>query len=104
MGDWRDARAAAEALDKELTRLGFPTVVYKTGGHQHHPCIKVSSGRWSLVDRTEYVYVAPDENTGVLWFWGSSLEPVAPATEVSNAAGSVARTLAAIPRAGIRVV
>ena len=101
---WQDAHVYADAFAKELASKGFPTIVYKKNEHRYHPCVQISLGRWSLIETTEYIYVAPDEDSGVWWFWWSSLEPIAPAKEVSAAAAKVARVLAAIPDAGVRML
>jgi hypothetical protein len=101
--DWQDAQDQADALSVELARLGFTTTVYTKGGHSDYPCVQVQAGRWQLEDTIEYIYVAPHDD-GVRMFLWSSLEPIAPATEVSKAADIVARRLAAIPRAGIRAL
>jgi hypothetical protein len=101
--DWHDAQDQAEGLSVELARKGFVTTVYTKGGHSDYPCVQVQAGRRQLEEVIEYIYVAPDDN-GVRRFWWSSLEPIAPATEVSEAADIVARRLAAIPRAGIRAL
>lgn len=104
-----DPHEQAEALASELRTKGFAATVYnKTGGHRDHPCIQVGSGRWRLIDVTEFVYVAPDDD-GEWWFWRSTmnpfnLEPIAPALEVSTAAEIIGLSVAAITGAGIRVL
>src|SRR6185437_677587 len=92
-------RAQAEALGEALAQLGFTAEVLKTGGHQQHPCVVVSSGPGRVVAATEYVYAAPDE-VGQWWFWVSAsledpvdLDPVAPVSDVSVTADHLSRTL-----------
>lgn len=88
------AHERADDLAWLLDSKGFSVTVYNKGGHADHPCVKVESGRWGLIDRTEYVYLAPAED-GRWWFWDTWLEPIAPAKEVSIAADKVARAVAA---------
>jgi hypothetical protein len=90
----------AEALGEALSALGFTTEVLKTGGHQQHPCVVVTSGPGRVVRAAEYVYAGPDE-AGQWLFWLScslqdplDLEPVAPISDVSVTADHLARTLA----------
>ena len=88
---WERAHVQADALANMLAAKGFVTVVYKTGGHQQHPCVKVTSGRWRLVQITEFIYAAPED--GAWWFWWSweSLERIVPVGEVSVAVDKIAR-------------
>jgi hypothetical protein len=86
-----EPRIQAEALADALASQGFTTTVYKAGGHQTHPCIQVSWGAGRY--RTEYIYTAPD---GGPWrFWWSSLVPIAPLSEISQAAETIAGALTA---------
>ena len=88
---WETAHAQADALAKALAARGFVTVVYKTGGHLSHPCVEVTSGRWRLVEITEFIYLAPED--GAWWFWWSwdELERIVPVGEVSEAVNKIAR-------------
>jgi hypothetical protein len=92
-----DPHIQAEELARLLTARGLITTVHKTGGHLLCPCIQVRAGRHQLTESTEYVYLVPDDNTGQYWFWSSSMDPIAPATEVSVTADWVARLLAGLP-------
>ena len=89
---WREAHVQADALAKALAAKGFVTVVHKTGGHLSNPCVGVTSGRWRLVEISEFIYVAPGED-GAWWFWWSweSLERIVPVGEVSQAVEKIAR-------------
>lgn len=88
----------ATALGAALTRLGFTAEVLKARDHRLHPCVVVGSGPARTVDKTAYVYAAPDE-AGRWWFWRSapddpvSIEPVAPISDISVTADHIARAL-----------
>jgi len=91
----------ALALGEALARLGFTTEVLKSGGHQQHPCVVVTSGPARVMRAAEYVYAGPDQ-AGQWLFWLScsqqdplDLEPVAPISDVSVTADHLARTLTA---------
>lgn len=58
---------------------GLVTMVYKTGGHQLHPCVRVASNPSPCTAIIEYIYATPDSERW--WFWWS-LEPIEPITEV----------------------
>lgn len=81
----------AEALAEALAGQGFTTTVYKAGGHKTHPCVQVSWGAGRY--RTEYIYAAPD--AGPWRFWWSSLVPIAPLSEIGQAADTIVRALTA---------
>jgi len=103
----QQAHAQADELAIALTAKGFTVSVHTRGGHSDRPCVEVSCGRRQLAEANEYVYVVPDGDGGQWWFWwyrGWSPERIAPATEVSVAADIVARSIAVIPRVGVRVV
>jgi hypothetical protein len=99
----------AMALGTELARLGFTTEVLTGQGHQRHPCVVVDSGPARIVTGTGYVYAAPDQD-GCWWFWSPSpadpiaMEAIAPLSDVSVAADTVARAItlarATFPQAG----
>jgi hypothetical protein len=72
-------RIQADALAQRLRRKGLVTMVYKTGGHQLHPCVRVASSPSPCTAIIEYIYAAPDSERW--WFWWS-LEPIEPITEV----------------------
>ena len=89
----------AQALGAALARLGFTVEVLKWRAHQRHPCVVVGSGPGRIVRATGYVYAAPDGD-GQWWFWQSScladpvgLERIAPLSDVSVTADTVARAL-----------
>ncbi len=89
----------AQALGEALSRLGFTTEVLRSGGHQQHPCVVVTSGPAGIMRAAEYVYAGPDEG-GQWLFWLScsrqdplDLEQVAPISDVSVTADHLARTL-----------
>lgn len=108
---WKDMRALAEEFADILSRRGFVATIHNTFGHQDkdNPCIEIGCGRWRLVGVTEYVYLAPADD-GEWWFWQVADDPLAPVTriaparEVSVAADKVARSIAEIPRVGVRVI
>lgn len=81
----------AQALAERLTRKGLVTTVYKSGGHQLHPCVRVASSPSPYAAVVEYIYVAPDGE--LWWFWWSSLEPIEPVTEVEAAAERIVSAL-----------
>ena len=90
----------AEALGVVLAGLGFTVEVLKSGAHQQHPCVVLTSGPARVMRAAEYVYAGPDE-AGRWLFWVSrslddpvDLEPVAPISDVSVTADHLARTLA----------
>jgi hypothetical protein len=85
------AHIQAEALAAALRAKGFATTVFKTGPHQQHPCIQVSSGRWREARWTEYIYAAPEDCQW--WFWFSSLERIAPITDIGPTADRIAFVL-----------
>ena len=88
------ARIQAEALAAALTRKGFTTTVFKTGGHAAHPCVRVTSGRNQHLALTEFIYAAPeDDGEGEWWFWWSSLDRIARLGDIGIAADSIARVL-----------
>jgi hypothetical protein len=101
--DRQVAHEAADALADALSGKGFITQLHNLSGHVNFPCVEVSTARWQLVDITEYIYVARNQQN-LWWFWWSSLGPIAPATEVSEAAETIARALAGIRFAGVRVL
>jgi hypothetical protein len=88
----------AEALGAALRGLGFTVTVLRTGPHQRHPCVTVDSGPLRIAYQTGYVYAAPGDG-GDWWFWQPSaadvvvMERIAPLSDVSVTADSVARTL-----------
>lgn len=83
-------RAQADALADALSVRGFVTTVFKAGAHLLHPCIVVSYG--PRQQAAEYIYAAPD---GGPWrFWWSSLEPIAPISQIREAAEEITRVLA----------
>jgi hypothetical protein len=77
----------------ELTAKGFGIIPYKDGGHCTHPCIEVTGGLERRVSHQEFIYLAPDCEGDGGWFWWSSLERIAPATEVSVAAFAITQGL-----------
>ena len=86
-----EPRARAEELAQALNGRGLTATVLKSGGHEIHPCVEIRGGKdWQGV---EWVYAAPED--GHWWFWWSSLDPIAPVSEVSTAADDIARALAA---------
>jgi hypothetical protein len=87
------ARIQAEALAAALTREGFTTTVFKTGGHAAHPCVRVTSGRDRRLAVMEFIYAAPDDE-GEWWFWWSTLDRIARLADTGIAADSIARVLA----------
>jgi hypothetical protein len=84
-----DPRAQAEALAEALRGKGLTAIVLVYGGHQFHPCVEIT-GRDGQV---EWVYAAPEDSHW--WFWWSSLELIAPVSEVSIAADDIACVLGA---------
>lgn len=82
-------RYQTEALVAELNRRGLTAVRLTTVAYDRHPCIKITSEQMTHVAVPAYVYTAADDD-GVLWFWGESLEPIAPAIYVSVAADIIA--------------
>jgi hypothetical protein len=77
------------ALAEELEDLGLKTAVFTRHAHQNNPCIRVDSGNERRVSIVEYIYLVNDD--GVWWYyWGESLEPIAPAVLVSTAADIIA--------------
>lgn len=88
-----DPGIQALALAAALESRGLVTAVYRTGGHQRHPCVWVASCQGRRVRRAEVVYAAPEAD-GRWWFWWSSLDRIAPATDITTAAERVARVLA----------
>jgi hypothetical protein len=88
----------ARSLGAALARLGFTVEVLTARAHQVHPCVVVTSGPARFVDGTEYLYAAPDDESGIWWFWRVSsrdplvFEQVAPLSEVSAAADHLIRT------------
>lgn len=97
----------AQALGEALSRLGFTAEVLKSGAHQQHPCVVVTSGPVRVIGAAEYVYAGPDQ-AGHWLFWLSctqqdplDMEPVAPISDVSVTADHIARTLTAA-RARVR--
>jgi hypothetical protein len=82
-------RAQAEALAEALRDKGLAATVLIYGGHQNHPCVQITGGQ----PEVEWVYAAPED--GHWWFWWSSLELIAPVSEVTIAADDIARTLTA---------
>lgn len=88
----------ADALAACLRRKGLVTTVYKTGGHQLHPCIRVASSPSPHPAIVEYIYTAPDGERW--WFWWSSLEPIELITEVDATADSIVSALR-FPRKGV---
>ena len=86
-----EPRVQAEALAEALVGQGFTTRVYKAGGHQTHPCIRISWGPERY--RTEFIYTAPD---GGPWrFWWSTLVPISLISEISQAADTITGALTA---------
>jgi len=88
-----DAGIQALALAAALESRGLVTAVYRTGGHQRHPCVWVASCQGRRVRRAEFVYAAPEDG-GRWWFWWSSLDRIAPAADITAAADRIARVLA----------
>jgi hypothetical protein len=84
-----DPRAQAEALAGALRDNGLTATVLIYGGHQQHPCVEITGGRDWRGNEIEWVYAAPED--GHWWFWWSSLELIAPVSEVSIAADVIAR-------------
>lgn len=98
-------RIQAEALARELNHMGLDAAVLSARSHQGHPCVQVASGTGQRP--MEYVYAAPDDirpGRGRWWFWWSSLERIAPVTEVRRAAERIAGELARGRRASDEVV
>jgi hypothetical protein len=63
--------------------------VVRTRGHQRHPCVHIAGRRgWH---RAEYIYAAPEQ--GRWWFWWSSLDPIAPASDILATAETITRVL-----------
>ncbi len=82
-------RVQAHALACELGRRGFTATVLKKRGHQRHPCVHIAGRRgWH---RAEYIYAAPAE--GHWWFWWSSLDLIAPVSDVTTTAETITRVL-----------
>jgi hypothetical protein len=88
----------ADALAARLSRKGLVTTVYKTGGHQLHPCVRVASSLSPHAAIVEYIYAAPDGEQW--WFWWSSLQPIEPINEVDATADSIVSALR-FPRRGV---
>jgi len=82
-----EPRTRAEELAQALNGRGLTATVLRSGGHQIHPCVEITSGMG-----VEWVYAAPED--GHWWFWWSSMELIAPVSEVSAAADDIARALA----------
>ena len=97
MSNWitpesQQRHAQAGALATALAAKGHSVVIHKTGGHALHPCIQVTADRTRPWFGTEFIYLAPDDD-GQWWFWWSSLDRIAPATEISVAAAMITREL-----------
>jgi hypothetical protein len=92
-------RQQARALARELTQRGFIATVVRQR-NQRHPCVHIAARRgWH---QAEYIYAAPDQ--GRWWFWWSSLDPIAPISDLTATAdtitGMLTPALAACRRAG----
>jgi hypothetical protein len=83
-------RAQAHALAEELDGRGFTAAVLRTHGHQKHPCVHIAARRGC--HQAEYIYAAPAE--GRWWFWWSTLDPIAPISDIPATAGKITRALA----------
>jgi len=84
------ARVQAHALADELSRRGFTAAMVRTRDHGKHPCVHIAARRgWH---RAEYIYAAPDQ--GRWWFWWSSLDPIAPISDIPATAEKITRVLA----------
>jgi hypothetical protein len=101
---WEDAHAQATELATLLGERGFVTIVHNSKGHRLHPMVEIDAGRHRLAPYRTYVFVAPNIETGVWWFWSAELEPIARVEEVSIAAGRVALAIAAIPYTRVRAL
>jgi hypothetical protein len=84
------AREQAHALAEELGRRGFTATVVRTRDHGKHLCVHIAARRgWH---RAEYIYAAPDQ--GRWWFWWSSLDLIAPVSDIPVAVEKIIRVLA----------
>jgi hypothetical protein len=79
----------AEALADALRRKGFSTTVLAKGGHQRHPCVRVTNR--SVSQMSEDVYAADAE--GQWWFWWSWTEPISRISDVQRVADAIAHVL-----------
>jgi hypothetical protein len=81
-------RMQAHALAQELSRRGFTATVVKSR-NQQHPCVHIAARRgWH---QAEYIYAAPDQ--GRWWFWWSSLEAIAPVSDLTATAETITGVL-----------
>lgn len=85
-----DPHGQAYALKEALIARGLVVEVYDRRGHYLHPLLWVFSEQTECV---EYLYVAPD-NDGQLYFWFAiTLERICHAGEVSGAADIIVKAL-----------
>jgi hypothetical protein len=79
------ARAQAHALAQELGRRGFTATVVRTRDHRLNPCVHIAGRRgWY---RDEYIYAASADDGW--WFWWSSLDPIAPVSDITATADKI---------------
>jgi hypothetical protein len=80
----------AEALAAALNGTCLTATVLKKNGHRFHPCVLVTGG--AQRHGVAWVYAVPDygQDDRQWWFWSSSLEPIAPISEVSETADEIA--------------
>jgi hypothetical protein len=83
-------RAQAHALAQELGSRGFTATVLRTHSHQKHPCVHIAARRGC--HQAEYIYAAPAE--GRWWFWWSTLDPIAPISDIPATAEKITRVFA----------
>ena len=82
-----DPHEQAGALAHALDGKGFTTILLTKNGHRMHPCVLVGSGRERHARVAECIYAAPED--GQWWFWWSSLERIAPVSEIGITADKV---------------
>jgi hypothetical protein len=89
-----DPLGQAEALAAALNGTSLTATVLKNHGHRFHPCVLISAGQGR--GTADCVYAAPDYDAGngQWWFWWSTLEPIAPVTEVTATAYEIATAFA----------
>ncbi len=82
-------RGQAQELADALARRGLTATVLTQGGHRTHPCVYITSPQASHPD--ECVYAAPED--GYWWFWWSTLDRIAPLSDITTAADDIAHVL-----------
>jgi hypothetical protein len=89
-----EPRVQAEALAQALHDRGLIADVLIKGGHRFHPCLLIAAGQGQATG--DCVYTAPDysQPDGRWWFWWSTLEPIAPVTEITATAYEIATAFA----------